>query len=285
MTDGQFCLTDLLSNSYYFPQPEYGYTSTIIFSWDIDVLDTGNHVAFDNGYLYDIYRCDFDLLLTPAQQTQLNALVKTTGRAVNNLTMTMNTACGFFPFTPLRGDGGPFTVALEITKSEILQEEPFRYFKVSCSMWNQGAWPAYSLQTQIAEGSLYMASVSGLRFPTTWFDPTEDNGILHDVTENGSIDFIDRGKSAASWHTGMNFTWGTGTTAAFLQSLLNINTRATSFNFTTQPYHYPFGNDKGSSVSTNNYMIKLIQDSIEITHDTFNQFTFKLNTELVSQLS
>jgi hypothetical protein len=278
--DGMFALTDLQSNTYYFPVPEYGYKSTIDFPWDIDILDTGNHVTFDAGYLYDKYRCDFDLLLTPTQQTQLNALVKNTGRAVNTLTMTMNATCGFFPFTPVNGDGGPFTVALAIVKSEVLIEEPFRYFRVSCSVWNMGSFPAYSLPAQIAEGSLYMCGISNLRFPTTWFDPTEDNGILHDITENGAIDFIDRGVSAASWHTDMNFTWGTGNTAAFLQALLNVNVRSTYFNFSTQPYHYAFGNDKGSQ---GNYMIKLIQDSIEFTHDTFNQFTFKLSTEYVSQ--
>jgi hypothetical protein len=192
----------------------------------------------------------------------------------------MNAACGFFPFTPVNGDGGPFTVALAITKSEVLQEEPFRYFRVSCSMWNMGSFPAYSLPAQVNEGSLFMCGVSNLRFPTTWFDPTEDNGILHDITENGSINFIDRGLSASSWHTDMNFTWGTGNTASFLQALLNVNVRSTNFNFSTQPYHYAFGNDKGSQ---GNYMIKLIQDSIEFTHDTFNQFTFKLNTEYLSQ--
>jgi hypothetical protein len=273
-----FGLTDTLNNTYYFPVPEYGYKSVIELPWDIDVLDTGSHVVFDHGITYDKYRCDFDLLLTPAQQTNLNTLVKHSGRAVNTLVFTMNAACGFFPFTPLRGDGGPFTVALMITKSEIFQEEPFLYFRVSCSMRSMGAWPAYSLPAQIIEGNMYICGTFQVRFPQDWFDPEEDNGISNDVTENGNLNFIDRGLSAASWRTKMKFKWGTGTTAALLNNLLP-STRATWFNLGTTANYYAFGNDRGSSGS---YAVTLIQDSLEFVHDGFNQFSFDLYVEYIS---
>jgi hypothetical protein len=78
----------------------------------------------------------------------------------------------------------------------------------------------------------------------------------------------------------MNFQWGTGTTAALLNQLIaNVNGRTNKFNFSSNTNQYAFGNDKGS---IGNYFITLIQDSLKITHDCFNQFSFSLSTEYVS---
>jgi hypothetical protein len=259
--------------------PEYGYKSIIDLPFDIDTLDTGLKTMYAYDNTLDKYRCDCDLILDENDMTLFNEFMKTSGkgRAENDSVIDMNTGSGFFPFTPLRGDVGPFTVAVIINNTEKIQESPFRYFKVAISIFNQSTFPAFALPAEINEGSLSIGTVDNIRFPESYFDPDENNGMVYNITENGTLNFIDRGRVASSWRTGINLSCGTGKTAAILSYLIGI--RDGQFLLSTQPYHYAFGRDKQTS---GEYTVSLIQDQISIINSAFNKFEFGLNVQYIS---
>jgi hypothetical protein len=281
-TDGRMQFNDGLE-TVSIPVPEYGYKSIIDLPFDIDTLDTGVKTVYAYDSTLDKYHCECDVIMTPLDMAAFNDFIKnhSDSRALNNITMLLNANCGFFPFTPLHGDSGPFTVGLIVSKSEKIQDNPFQYFKVSIAIYKQGSFPAYSLPSQINEGSLSIGTVTNIRFPENYFDPTEDNGILYNVDESGSLNFIDRGKLASSWQTVFPVMAGTGKTAAILNYLINTS-RSGVFQLSTQPGHYAFGADKEGAGT--NYNVILIQDQIEITHTVFNRFEFPLTIQYQSNL-
>jgi hypothetical protein len=280
LQDGHILLTDNNGNTVEVPVPEYGYKAVISLPFDIDTLDTGIKTVYAYDDTLDKYHCECDLILNETDMLAFNSWIKDAalGRAKNNCTMQMNANSGFFPFTPLHGDAGIFTVGILVSKSEKIQDNPFRYFKISISIFKQSTFPAYSLQSQINEGSLSIGTVNNIRFPESYFDSDEDNSIQSNVDESGTLNFIDRSRIASSWRTSMKLSAGTGKTAAILDYLINT-ARAGNFALTTQAYHYAFGRDKGSSSA---YTVSLIQDSIEVTHELFNKFVFDLNVQYIA---
>jgi hypothetical protein len=76
----------------------------------------------------------------------------------------------------------------------------------------------------------------------------------------------------------MKLHCGTGNMYSLLNYLVNT-ARAGNFTIQTQPYHYAFGNDRGSY---DTYTVSLIQDKIEIQHVTTNRFEFSLNVQYIS---
>jgi hypothetical protein len=275
ITDGKMQLVNG-ANSIELSVPGFGYRSIIGLPFDLDTLDTGMKTVYDYGTSLDKYSCEFELILTPVEQAALNDFIKNTNKSrAKACTLAMNTGSGFFPFTPLKGDAGVFTIALVITKSEKLTENPFRYFRTNIAIYNQSSFPAYTFQDQINEGSLSIGTVDNVRFPDNYFDPKEDNGILYSIPESGVLNFIDRGILASSWQTGINLSCGTGKASALLNYLVNT-ARANSFTLTTQPNHYAFGYDKGSSGT---YNVNLIQDSIEVIHEGPNRFSIPLTVQ------
>jgi hypothetical protein len=283
VSDGCFQLDDGVGDVINLAIPEYGYKSIIELPFDIDTLDTGIKVIWAYDITMDKYRCECDLILNATDMTACNNFMKvaTEGRAKNNITMTIDSNSAFYPFTPMHSNVGPWTVGIVITKCEKLQDNPFRYFKVSIAIYTSvymGSFPFFVLPTQINEGSLSIAGVNNIRFPTSYFDSDEDNAILHNVSENGVLNFIDRGILAASWRTTMNLSCGTGVTANLIWMLVNTIRNGT-FTLTTQPYQYAFGNDKGSSSS---YTVSMIQDKIEIVHSAFNKFEFPLTVQYLA---
>jgi hypothetical protein len=280
LPDGKMRFTDNNGNTVDVTIPEYGYKSVISFPFDIDTLDTGIKTVFAYDNTLDKYHCECDLILNETDMLSFNSWMKDAalGRAKNNCTLQMNANSGFFPFTPLHGDAGIFTVGILVSKSEKVQDNPFRYFKISISIFKQSTFPAYTLQSQINEGSLSIGTVNNIRFPESYFDSDEDNSIQSNVDESGTLNFIDRGRIASSWRTAIKLSAGTGKAAAILDYLINT-ARAGNFALTTQAYHYAFGRDKGSNSA---YTVSLIQDSIEVTHELFNKFVFDLNVQYIA---
>ncbi len=253
VTDGKIKFVDADANTVEISLPSFPYKTIIDLPFDIVKLDTGKYSAFDNADgvsdTYDIRKCKCKFYLTAAEQKLINDFLReddtavTKGRAYD-LTLQMNTASGFFPFGPDKGDGGDFTIAMTITKSGMVGESPFRYFLFEVEMINTGSYPAYIQPLVVAEGNMSIGTVSNLRFPPQWFKPKDKYQVSLVITQDSTSEYFDRGEDAdwyiSSWNQVCN-----GPNAAALISYLVDTARTDSFDVTPPDDSYMFGRDGG----------------------------------------
>jgi len=253
-------------------QPQYGYTSVINLPFDIERLSNGLYSVYDAGAAYDVRYCDCIFLLNATDTDSLLTFIDTTARGRSDITMTLSTNCGFFPFAPDRGDKGNFTVALEILSNEGVLASPYLYHRIGVRIINQGNYPAYEPPEQVSEGSLSIGSVDNLRFPPGWFKPDIELGVSGSMARDGRMLFVDRGAYADRHDNKFTLRCNQSKAAALL-SYLTTNARANTFSLITQNNQYAFGMRSGSA---NSYTVRLIQDRLEVTHSGFNSFEINL---------
>jgi hypothetical protein len=273
-TDGKLTLT---SGAYSvdIPVPEYGYKSIVSLGIDVEKLDDGTYTIYDNGTTYDKYRCECWIILTPTEMANLNTFLKTSARANTSISLAMPSGSGFFPFTPLRGDAGTFTVAVIVSDTEKIGESPYLYFRVKLIIYNQSTFPSYSIGTVDNEGAFNVTlddtTITG-RFPIGWTNPSGELGIYDAILEDNSVEYVDRGITREKWTSNLKFTWSKNNTANFLSKLIST-VRGGDFTITPQENTYMYGRDLASTAT---YTTRIIQDTIDITHDNCNQFTFSI---------
>ncbi len=276
VTDGKIQFEDADANTIEVSMPSFGYKTTIIYPFDIQKLDTGKYDIYDNGSSYDIRKCNCTLMLSATEQATLNDFLRedtigiSKGRAFN-LTLRMNTGSGFFPFGPDKGDVGDFTVAVYFKKCGKATEAPFNYFISELEMVNAGSYPVYALPSEVSDGSFTFGGTSSCRFPPAWFAPINDYGYTATIEQGGSVEWIDRGENADWYETAFEMRCNESKAAAIIDDI-TLTLRGDTFNITSPAGYYPFGRDIGDGTFT----VKMIKDTIVITHHNYNLFTFPI---------
>ena len=255
-----------------------GYKTLIKYPFDIQELEVGTFTSFDNGAgteNFDIRECMGEIILTAADQQTLNNFLNvtatTSGRA-KDLTLDLITDSGFFPFGPDKGDKGPFTVTFQILSSPGIGPTPYKHFRNQVKMVNTGAFPAYTLPSEVGEGGLTIGTITNNRFPIGWFDSDTNYRYDVQVVEGSDSQYIDRGESADNFRTSGELVSNESKAAAVIKHLTQT-VRNGTFTLAGGTDFFIFGRDKGSSGT---YTVRLLNEIIEIVHELHDRFRYSL---------
>lgn len=257
--------------------PVVGYQTDIMFPFDFIQMDDGTLENRDDGVKYDKRLCRASFLLDATKQEEFNTFYNTTARG-RNVTMTLASGCGFFPFGADKGDEGVFTVSVERINTPPITQSPFRYFKCDLLFTNVGQWPAYSLPVEIDDGPWTFGVVTACRMPQSMFEPTQKYTISVTHTENSTAQYFDRG-SSGDYATTKYIQQCNESKCAAILSYLTSTVRSGTFSIITQNYFYSFGADHGSA---DTYTVRLNDNKISIKNINHDYYEIELNLKRVS---
>lgn len=257
--------------------PVYPYQTIISMPLDIERLDTRLYSVYDHGSGYDRRWCRCTFELTAEQTSTLTAFLITTGatygRAVE-LTLEMASDVRFFPFGPDQTPVGGFDVSVVLQPDQRFGDMPLGYGIIHAVIYkSDGAWPAYSLPTEVSEGGMTVGTVSGLRFPQEWFSPAVTYGYDVAHTQGAETLFVDRGSGRDAYETACKLTLNESKAAALINYLTGT-ARGSTFSLVTPAGSYAFGVDKADDGT---YTVRLITGDLELVHEQYNMFTLPLN--------
>jgi hypothetical protein len=251
----------------------------VILPYEITELDSGSFAApFDPGEAFDTRECSFEMELNATQQLALDGFLRSTTRGLTTSTITLSPGSGFFPFGPDKGDGGVFTVAFWPAEYQGIGAEPWLYFHTKMQMINVGNWPAYSLPTQVSEGSLAIGTVSACRFPPDFFKPSVNTALDAQDGYAKAISFLDRGFVADTFNTEF-VMYANNSKAAALIKYLTGTARGGTFNIVPPNNSYPFECNEGGTAT---FTVRMAQNELNISRIRHNLFTWSMKLNMVS---
>lgn len=266
--DGKITLTlNDDSNEINVTVPVFTYNTTIQYPWSIVELENGAYSFWDDGGAYDKRWCDVEFEIAGADVDTLMTYIKSTGRADNDLKLTMSSGSGFHPFGPDKGDEGTFEISLIMRKFPRQVMEPFKYFLGEFRMINTGAYPAYTPPSEVDEGEFQFGTVTDCRFPISWFGANERTGVYDTLEEDSEVQYIDRGSGDEQDTTEFDWLMNESKCAAVL-SYINTN-RTTQFNIVAGTDFYPFGRELGGNGT---FPVRMINNVLKIKHDNYNRY-------------
>jgi len=263
------------------PVPIFGYTTTIQMKLAIQPLGDKKVFTFDSGIAFDIRTFRGQLALNIADQLTFNDFMRTVGAdngRAQNLKLDMITDSGFFPFGPDKGDKGTFTVSFRTVNKPGIGSGPYKHFPDEIVMVNIAAYPAYSLPSQIGQGNLTIGTITGNRFPPDWFEANTRYAAHHAILQGQTAEYIDQGVGADSYSNRFEMVSNHSKAAAVIDEMTATN-RGSTFNLVVPADSFAFGRDKSDSGT---YVVQMLDNEIEITHETFNRFRYGLNLNYVS---
>jgi hypothetical protein len=243
-------------------------------------LAYGKPEAYDATSDYDYRVCEADVVLTEADMAELSDFLadSSKGRADVDVDMLLSAGSGFHPFCPDKGDAGTFHVNIEQLGTQGIGERPYKYFKRTLRIVNQGAWPSYSLPAEVSEGQLTLGTVANLRFPPAWPRPEVQYASRHSLGLDGTVLITDRSSNADVFQTTLGMVCNESKAAALLAYLTNT-ARAGTFEIITKDNYFFFDYDK---LDNNTHQVRLLQNEIVVTHVAYNDFRFDLKLGWVS---
>jgi len=282
-TDKKITLTnfDGTPDSIEIPAPIFGYTTTIQMALDIQRLGDKQASTFDHGIAFDIRTFRGQLALNIADQLTFNDFLRTVGAdngRAQDLKLDMITDSGFFPLGPDKGDKGTFTVSFRATNKPGIGSGPYKHFPDQITMVNVAAYPAYSLPSEIGQGNLTIGTISGNRFPPDWFEANTRYSAHHTILQGQTANYVDQGVGADSYSNRFEMVSNHSKAAAVIDDLVTTQ-RGGTFNLIVPADSFAYGRDKSSSGT---YVVQMLDEEIEITHETFNRFRYGLNLNYVS---
>jgi hypothetical protein len=260
-----------------FTPPLFGYKTIVDMPFDYSEQDDGTIDSFDNGASYDKRVCRFTLELNAADAEILREFLYETSRGYD-ITMTLSSGSGFHPFGPDKGDAGSFTVSFSIIDHRGVGENPYLYFHLDCEIVNVGAYPSYTPPAEVAEGVMTLASITGMRFPPSWFKPVQEYSINVQHTESSASHWFDRGNYGDSYKNQFQLQMNESKAAAILVSITGT-IRNGNLGLVAPENAYPFGIDNGGDGAAMN--TKLTNGTFELTHNKYNDFTMSMELALV----
>ena len=268
-------LTDPQSNAIAITPPVYPYTSTIIFPWQ-RVNKAGGRVDFwDNGSSYDKYVCTCTFLLKESDAETLLAFVSVddASNARGDILTLDISGGGFFPFSPLRGDVGPFTIEiLDAAQTGSFTSGPYKHYRITLIFANAGAFPSYTLPTEVDDGSFGIGTVTDMRFPPGGFTQEISYAVGAKHTAGNTVYKNDKTSSADVYNNKFNLTTNVSKMAATLNYLVNTG-RTGDITLTGATDHFPFGRQKGGSGS---FAARLLTSELEVLHNNFDNFSCQM---------
>ncbi len=277
VTDGKIKITIPAVAAIEIPLPVYPYKTTIDLGLDIQKLETGNgYSIYDNGSTYDMRSCEVDFVLSRLDTAILNDIIRDFGRGVA-YTLEICTNSQFRPFGPDKNDTS-YTVMMEMLSQDGIGDAPYLYFHSKVKLTNAGTYAGTALPTEINDGSFQIGTVDGLRFPPNWFEPEahyEVDGFV--LRDSSAAQFINGGISGDSYDTTCELE-SNFSKAAALMAYITGTARGGTLSIIAGNNSWPFGRDKvnGVGLGAGTYTVRLIQESITITHEAFNIFKIPL---------
>jgi hypothetical protein len=261
--------------------PVHGYITTLDYPWEIQPTANGAWDTYDPGNTYDARFCECEFVLNDSEQNSLMDFLSDSSKAREDSGVTMRLPSGgdFRPFGPDKGNGGPFTVGMELVETHGIQYRPWLQWRTRVRFTNHGAWPSYTNTTDVDEGSWGFGSVTNVRFPPDWFKPQIQYAVHAEAAMDGAVDFVDRGSSADRYQTAPFRMVCNQAKAERIIGYIDGTARAGTFSVTTAANHYIFGYSKGSSGT---HTVRLVQNRIQVTHVKYNRFDFELQLGWVS---
>jgi hypothetical protein len=196
----------------------------------------------------------------------------------------MDSKEGFYPFTPLYGNQGPFPVSCEILKTPGALADPWLWYRFDLRFTYANYTPLTSPVLPSlpsfwnAEGQLNFFITSreeaiGLAAPENLFEATPE--IARSVTFDEQIDpyYVDRGNTADQAVTNMKLKMNYSNTYYLMSQLTGTYGRTATQSFIVPHNYFLFGEYYGDNQTIN---VKLIQDTIELTHNEYNVFSTDL---------
>jgi len=247
----------------------------IILPFDITTLDDGTIDVLDNGQQYDKRICQASFFLTVDQQKDLNTLIYSTKRAKGLILYPGGD--GFHAFGPDKGDEEHFYITAVESGTPAISEYPFRMFECNLIMTNTGVYPAYSLPSEVDDGSFRIGNITGLHYPQQGFKPDQLYTISISHSENSTPFFFDRGSLGDSATTTIKIQCNESKAAALLYYLTNT-VRANPFGLFGRDYYYCFGANNDDDV---NYWVRLSNNTIRISQKQYDNWEITISVFMI----
>lgn len=259
---------------YTFNNPLFGYVVTVKLGTVISQARDGSYSIWDNnsGGNYDWRSLKCTWMLSAAEAANFVAAFgdSSKGRGVN-VDFVFSSASGFFPFGPDLGDEGTFTCrCISCEERSIVAPPNANYFHFDTEFVKTYA-PSYTPPVQASEGSLQIGTVSGLRYPPDLANPMIDYNVKTVLASDGSPHSIDKTTGDRN-EVEMPLVLNESNMAALLAHLVGT-VRNNAVTITPPSNAYLFGVAAGASGAQT---CKLIQNTIEITHQLHNRYSTSL---------
>jgi hypothetical protein len=184
----------------------------------------------------------------------------------------MGAGSSFCPFGPDKGPTGPFTIDAFFDPHGIGQQ-PYKFFQVDATFTALSTWPYYSLPSEVDQGNVTIGTVTHLRFPPSWFKPKTERAVFGTLKGGTGAEYLNRGVGGDAYSTAFQMRCNQSKAAA-LVAYLTGTARNNTFSLTAGTSAYVFDIDKNSSGT---YNVCLISDTLDISHNRFNEFLLDLH--------
>jgi hypothetical protein len=266
--------------------PVRPYKSTHRLSIDIEKIEDNTYSLFDNGAglddstIYDTTFCECSFIVPYSQAIAFDAFIRAHRTEDMTLTIGGTVSSGFYPFFPHRGNNGPFTISCEVQGFQGFQSAPYKYFKIDLKLTAVYGiiWPSFSLPSEIPEGDMTIDGITNIRYPESNFSPAIDFSRFVTFDEKTQGYYDTHGASQDQAVTSMALRMNTSKTAALFNQLI-LTRRIGAFNLIVGTNQYPFGEHYGDNRT---FSCKLIQETIELTHQENNMFETNLKFARIS---
>jgi hypothetical protein len=250
---------------------------------DISRASDGTYLFFDNdpsGSL-DKKSCECSFILNHDQAVSLSTFLRT--YRAETYIMTMDAGEGFYPFMPFLGCLGPFPVSCEILKTPGALSDPWLWYRFDLRFTYAKYTPTQSPVSPStpalhAEGHLgfnisSMEDVIALAAPENLFEAAPE--IARSVTFDEQIDpyYVDRGNTADQAVTSMSLKMNFSNAYYLMGQLTGSFGRTATQNIMVPANYFIFGEYYGDNQT---FSVKLIQDTVELTHEEYNLFSTDL---------
>lgn len=171
-----------------------GYKTTAHMALDMQKNAKQEPFFYDNTSKYDWRECELSYLMPKTEAQSMWQFFNSYeyGRG-NTITLTLDSACKFFPAGPDKGNAGIFTCRLASPiKDQAPLMNPWGYFPVSLHIAFKTC-PSYSIPTQVNYGDFYIGNIYYLPEPQEQIQYEPAYGYKVALTYSGDAANIDLG--------------------------------------------------------------------------------------------
>lgn len=248
--------------------PLWGYIVNVLLPLKYSICQSGSVHIFDAGSAYDrrVLECTFLMNATDYDNFSDFFVDGQHGRG-EDVTMSLPTVGGFFPFGADKGDSGNFTVRLLSMKEHPQLLDALRWWKVNCRFLLVSA-PAYSLPSVTEYGNLTIGNVSTFRYPQSGFSSSVNFKIDNAETNGPSASEVDSGVFSDNQTVEFDLTATESAVANLANYLVTtprsaVNKLYDTFQITTRSNDFAFGYEGGSN---DTYDVHLMDGGFMIEH-------------------
>jgi len=266
-----------------FPNPDFGYETTIRLPFYFSKLGNGKISVYDESYIYDTYSVKCSCVMGYRKMAEFSDTYVNSSRGYV-LSLYDTFADGFYPFTPAipppRGldDRYCYAVTLNNISMKGQLDNLAKGFRVDFDMLMSYDNIDFAPVAEAAsEGSFVFDSdsgvtISGIRFPVNRFSPAIGYNVYSRQMLGGVTETIDYSYFADREPKSTNMTITANTRAAsnIIRALV-FNIRSNPFTIYAPMNYHVFG------MGTGEFKVRLNGPEIKVRHTRFDEFEIVLN--------